>query len=95
MGAFRKGVAVGFAIGYVKGAKAGRERYEQINRRWTKVKSTPTYQRFASKAQQVVGFGLYRGKLVAMDAMGKASERIKNANGKNGSETKNGADFSP
>lgn len=95
MGSFRKGMAIGFAIGYVKGAKAGRERYEQINQRWTRVKATPSYQRLASKAQQAVGFGLYRGKLVAMDAMGKASERIRNAGSSNGSEAKNGADFSP
>lgn len=95
MGAFRKGVVVGFAIGYVKGSKAGRERYEQINRRWSKVKATPTYQKAASRAQQIVGSGLYRGKLVAMDAVGKASEKMRSTGSSNGSETKNDADFSP
>lgn len=95
MGAFRKGIAIGFAFGYVKGAKAGRERYEQINRRWGKVKATPSYQRASSRAQQMVGFGIYRGKVAAMDAVSKASERMKAAGSSNGAETKNGADFSP
>ncbi len=95
MGAFRKGLYVGFAWGYMKGAKAGRERYEQINKKLDKIKSTATYQRASAKAQQLVGFGLYRGKLVALDAVGKASQKIRNPVTKNGHETKNSPDFTP
>ena len=38
------------AIGYVLGARAGRERYEQIRRTATRVKDNPTVQSAASSA---------------------------------------------
>ena len=41
----RFGLLVGFAIGYVLGAKAGRERYEQIMEMWGSVsRSEPAQQ---------------------------------------------------
>ena len=40
-------------IGYVLGAKAGRERYEQIKGFATRVQSNPTVQQTASKAADV------------------------------------------
>ena len=53
---FRLGLAIGFAIGYYFGAKAGRERYEQI-RRWLDDarQSAPV-----EKAQAAVELGLER-----------------------------------
>lgn len=53
---FRLGLAIGFAIGYYFGAKAGRERYEQI-RRWLDDarQSGPV-----EKAQAAVELGLER-----------------------------------
>jgi len=53
---FRLGLAIGFAIGYYFGAKAGRERYEQIQR-WLEDarKSAPV-----EKAQAAVELGLER-----------------------------------
>jgi hypothetical protein len=41
----------GLAIGYVLGAKAGRERYEQIARAARKVRSNPTVQEAAGLVQ--------------------------------------------
>jgi hypothetical protein len=53
---FRLGLAIGFAVGYYFGAKAGRERYEQI-RRWLEDarQSAPV-----EKAQAAVELGLER-----------------------------------
>jgi hypothetical protein len=42
---------VGFGAGYVLGAKAGRERYEQIARAWAHAKDDPRLQSVAGMAQ--------------------------------------------
>ncbi|MGK5111365.1 MULTISPECIES: hypothetical protein [unclassified Geodermatophilus] len=41
----------GFGAGYVLGAKAGRERYEQIRRSWENAKDNPQLQGVAGMAQ--------------------------------------------
>jgi len=68
---------IGFGIGYIKGSKAGRERYEQIRKNWNKVTATPSYQKINSKVQELIGFGLIKGRLAALDAVTKASSRIR------------------
>lgn len=73
MGAFRKGLVIGFAAGYVQGSKAGRERYEQINRNWKRVKKTESYQRLSGKAGAIMGMGFERGKVIALDALGRTT----------------------
>jgi hypothetical protein len=45
---------VGFAAGYVLGARAGRERYEQIASGARRFAGNPTVQSAASKAQETV-----------------------------------------
>lgn len=45
---------VGFAAGYVLGARAGRERYEQIAQKAQGVWQDPRVQRRADQAQQAV-----------------------------------------
>ncbi len=42
---------VGFGAGYVLGARAGRERYEQIRRTWSQAKEDPRLQEVAGMAQ--------------------------------------------
>jgi hypothetical protein len=42
---------VGFGAGYVLGAKAGTERYEQISRAWEQAKDNPQLQGLAGMAQ--------------------------------------------
>ena len=42
---------VGFGAGYVLGARAGRERYEQIRRAWEHAKDDPRLQSAAGMAQ--------------------------------------------
>ena len=64
---------LGFAAGYVLGAKAGRDRYETILKIWRRVKVSPTFQNASSKVGAMVGFGFERGKVVAMDGLGRAT----------------------
>jgi hypothetical protein len=42
---------IGFGAGYVLGARAGRERYEQIRRAWSQAKEDPRLQSVAGIAQ--------------------------------------------
>ena len=41
----------GFGAGYVLGARAGRERYEQIRRAWSQAKDDPRLQSIAGMVQ--------------------------------------------
>jgi hypothetical protein len=47
-------VLVAGAAGYVLGARAGQERYEQIKAQFGRVRNDPTVQKAASNAQDVV-----------------------------------------
>lgn len=47
-------LVVGFAAGYVLGARAGRERYEQIASSARRFAGNPTVQSAASRAQETV-----------------------------------------
>ena len=53
---FRLGLFVGLAVGYYLGAKAGRERYEQIRRFLEHTREGRTFE----KAQAAVELGLER-----------------------------------
>ena len=54
------------AVGYVLGAKAGRERYEQISRQATKIRNNPTVQQKVDEA-----------KHAAKDAAGTAAQKAR------------------
>ena len=51
----------GFGAGYVLGARAGRERYEQIRRGWDRAKDDPRLQSVAGIAQGRAADGLSSG----------------------------------
>jgi hypothetical protein len=72
---FKTGLIVGFGFGYVKGSKAGRERYEQIKRNWKKVQATEAYDRASEKLSAAVGLGVQRGKEIAFGNLMKNSSR--------------------
>jgi hypothetical protein len=59
---FRLGVMVGFGTGYYLGAKAGRERYEQLHAMVAKVKRSDAYDAASDKAKAVVDLGVERAK---------------------------------
>jgi hypothetical protein len=56
------GVMVGFGAGYYLGAKAGRERYEQLNRMVRKVKRSEAFDAATDKAKAVVDLGVERAR---------------------------------
>lgn len=58
----RLGLGVGFAAGYYLGSKAGRQRYDQINRTLRKVKRSEAFNEATDKAKAVVDLGVERAK---------------------------------
>ncbi|HYP22345.1 MAG TPA: YtxH domain-containing protein [Actinomycetota bacterium] len=67
----RLGVLIGFGAGYVLGAKAGRERYEQLQRLYENVVSSPGFQQATGKAKEAVGTGLEQAKDLASEGVNK------------------------
>ena len=65
---FRLGMILGFVAGYVLGAKAGKDRYEQIVKAFKKLMGTEPVQRAAERSKEFLGNG-----------MTTASERIRSA----------------
>ena len=59
---FRTGLVVGLGIGYYLGAKAGRSRYEQIDRWLQKAKESDLVDTAAEKARAVVDLGMERAR---------------------------------
>lgn len=78
---FGWGLAIGFGAGYVVGAKAGRERYEQIRSTWNQVKQNPTVQRAVEKGTTLAKEGAERGAHLASSATHRATERIRSTRG--------------
>ena len=61
---FRLGYVTGFATGYYLGAKAGRQRYEQLNQALNKFRRSPTVEAAADKAKAAVEEGVEKAKTV-------------------------------
>ena len=53
----RFGFVTGFAAGYYLGTRAGRQRYEQINRALRKMRRSPAFDAVTEKARVAVGRG--------------------------------------
>ena len=67
---FRTGLVVGLGVGYYLGAKAGRGRYEQMERWLQKAKESDLVDSAAEKAKAVVDLGMER----ARDIIDRADE---------------------
>ena len=67
---FRLGLGVGFGLGYYLGARAGRERYEQINDMVRRVKRSETFETATDKAKDVVDLGVEKTKDVVDSKLG-------------------------
>ena len=59
---FRLGLIIGFGTGYYLGAKAGRERYEQINRWLSQARESEAFDTAADKAKAVIDLGVERAR---------------------------------
>ena len=77
----RLGVLIGFGAGYVLGAKAGTERYEQLRRLYENVISSPGFQQATGKAKEAVGTGLGQAKDLASEGVSKVKDKASGGDG--------------
>ena len=78
----RLGMFVGFGAGYVLGAKAGRERYEQLRRLYENIQASPTFRQATSAARDAVGTGLDQARDLATDGIEKVKEKRSGTDGR-------------
>jgi hypothetical protein len=69
---FRLGLIIGFAIGYFFGAKAGRERYEQIVAAFRTVTETETAQRTSDQVRSTVAEGMQAASQAIRDRLAES-----------------------
>jgi hypothetical protein len=73
---FRTGLVVGFGLGYYFGARAGRERYIQIERWLDKARGTPQYLDVRAKLDELSEHGRLRTRGLLDDATGGAASTL-------------------
>ena len=73
---FRLGLLVGFGSGYYLGSRAGRERYEQINRTIAKVKRSDAYEMASERVHEVVDTGVAKAREVVDSARSNGDDPI-------------------
>ena len=73
---FRLGLVLGFGAGYYLGARAGRERYEQLNRWIDRTRNSEAYETATEKARAVVDLATERAKDIADDLTGAGDEAL-------------------
>ncbi|HJP66641.1 MAG TPA: hypothetical protein VKA30_10100 [Actinomycetota bacterium] len=83
---FKTGLIVGFGAGYVLGARAGRERYEQLRRRWEEFTGSPTVQKAAERTMEAAEEGGKRTLHAVQQGVEKAGSAVKERLSKDGSE---------
>jgi hypothetical protein len=80
----RPSLILGMGVSYILGAKAGRQRYEQIQRMWRRASDSPAFQDAADKVKGAAAFGLERARDKAAEGISVA---VNNALGLSGSES--------
>lgn len=80
-------MAAAAAAGYVFGARAGRERYEQISEQASSLWNNPKVQEQAGKAQDLAKQKGPAAKEKMSDKVGKARGKAKNAGSDGGDES--------
>ena len=75
--AFKSGLIVGLGAGYVLGARAGRERYDQIRALWHQVSDSPAVQRATEKAREAATTGTQRGLSLIQTGAGRTGSAVR------------------
>ncbi len=70
-----KAILLGAAAGYVLGAKAGRERYDQIVRTWHRLTESPTVRKAAGTAKEKAFEAAHIAKEKSVEAAHVAKEK--------------------
>ena len=71
------GFLVGFGAGYVLGAKAGTERYEQLRRLYENVISSRGFQQATGRAKEAASTGIEQAKDKASEGVSKVTGAVK------------------
>ena len=59
---FKLGAVTGFAAGYYLGTRAGRQRYDQINRQLARLRRSDAFEQAADRAKAVVEEGVEKAR---------------------------------
>ena len=73
----RFGFFVGFGAGYVLGAKAGTQRYEQLRRLYDNLLSSPAFQQATGRVKDAAGTGFEQARGKASEGVSKVTTTIK------------------
>jgi hypothetical protein len=73
----RTALLIGFAVGYVLGSKAGRERYEQIRRIAGTIADNPPVRQFLDEAKGLADAGTVKARNTVGDQLREASDLIR------------------
>lgn len=82
------GFLVGFGAGYVLGAKAGTDRYEQLKRLYDNLASSPTARQATGRAKTAASSGIGAAKDKASEGVSKVTDSVKNRS--NGDDSRPG-----
>ena len=74
---FRHGLVVGLAAGYVLGAKAGRQRYEQIVKVTETVAAVPPIRQLIDETKELADAGTTKAREVVSDQLHAVSEQVR------------------
>lgn len=79
---FKTGLVLGLAAGYVLGAKAGKDRYQQIVSATRSFTDNPGVQRFTSEVNKTVNLGRERATGAASRTVERAGDQLAQKTGK-------------
>jgi hypothetical protein len=82
---FRFGLVVGLAAGYVLGARAGYERYQQIQSKWRQLRRSEPAQRFGSEIRDFADRAGARIEQTASRGVDQLSESLHSSPDQSGS----------
>lgn len=78
---FRLGLLIGMALGYYLGTKAGRQRYDQINRALRRLKRSDAFETATDKAKTTLEDGVGKAKDLVGSRTGDADNGDAPGNG--------------
>jgi gas vesicle protein len=77
----RTGAILGFAVGYVLGAKAGKDRYEQIRKVASAIANNPPIRQVLDESRALADKGTTKAREAVSEQLHEVSDQIKEAAG--------------
>lgn len=74
---FRHGLLIGAAAGYVLGAKAGRNRYEQIRKVTSTVAAVPPVRQLIDETKELADAGTNKAREIMSDQLHSVSDHVR------------------